>query len=366
MTLSLSQAYRQMLASGPRTGLQWLLFLLLLLPSLLYALAVRLRAQLYACNVLSSFRAAVPVIAVGNLTVGGTGKTPVTDLLVKRLATSGLRAAIVSRGYGGTFSGRFARVDSGGGEPALNAIECGDEPWLLARRNPQALVFVARKRRFGLIAAQQAGADVILLDDGFQHLAVLRDLNLLLLDGRVPFGNGRLLPAGPLREPRSAIARADLILLTRSDGRLPAGLDPGVPVLHAQHRLAEQLVSLDGRTIAWVDLVGKKCVAFAGIADPEGFFSLLRQQGVALDITLPLADHQHYDAQVLKRLRQLCENVDLLLTTEKDGAKLAAADLPVACYQVPLEIDIADGAPLDAALDLLVGRIQHDPAETAP
>ncbi|MDT8440429.1 MAG: tetraacyldisaccharide 4'-kinase [Desulfuromonadales bacterium] len=359
------QIYRQMLVHGPRTRLQWLLFVLAWLPSQLYAGLVRLRASLYAGGFFPSFRAAVPVLAVGNLTVGGTGKTPVADLLVKRLHARGVRVAIVSRGYGGRFRGRVARVDGDGGPPVLSAVECGDEPWLLARRNPQTLVFIARKRRFGLVAAQQAGAEVIVLDDGFQHLAVQRDLNLLLLDGRAPFGNGRLLPAGPLREPRRAVARADLILLTRSDGHLPAGLVPSVPVLHARHRLADCLLGLDGRTIAWSDLHGKNGVAFAGIADPEGFFSLLRQQGVALVDTIPLADHQRYDAEVLKRLRQSCENAEFLLTTEKDGAKLVAADLPIVCYQVPLEIDITDSAPLDAALDVLIGRRQHDPAEAA-
>lgn len=202
--------YRRLARNGPDSTAEQLLFAFLLPFSIIYRELIRLRAVLYRWRVFSSYKAPVPVISVGNLAVGGTGKTPVVDYLLKFCLAKGRRVAVVSRGYGGRkHSG--VQIVSGGNGPLLEPEQCGDEPYLLARRNPQALVLVSPKRAQAIQqAVESLGAEVVLLDDGFQHLAVQRDVDIVLLDAQRPFGNGHQLPAGLLREPISALGRGDL------------------------------------------------------------------------------------------------------------------------------------------------------------
>jgi tetraacyldisaccharide 4'-kinase len=296
----------------------------------------------------------VPVISIGNLTVGGTGKTPVTDALVKRLLVKGVRVAVVSRGYGGSYRDEVGCVAKGDGQLLLSAQEAGDEPCLLARRNPALLVYVARKRALGVRAAELAGAQLILLDDGFQHLPVQRDVDVLLLDARAPFGNGQLLPAGPLREPLAALRRASLVILTHA-GPLQPKVPFNGPVLACRHRLGETLRSLDGTPVPWSTLAGKPVLAFAGIARPEDFFAALRAHGVSLQTTLAFDDHQDYRGEQLNRLVQSCQNIKFLITTEKDAVKLEAEWLPCQCLVAPLELVFDAGDELDRVLDEVVG-----------
>jgi tetraacyldisaccharide 4'-kinase len=331
-------AYRRMIDSRPSTLCSWAVFLLLWPLSPLYRLALGLRTLLYRAGLLRSYRAGVPVVSVGNLVVGGTGKTPVTDFIAKHLIVRGLRVAVVSRGYGGQFSGEVGTVAAGDGRLLMAAREAGDEPCLLARRNPALQVFVARKRTRGVRAAEAAGAQVVVLDDGFQHLAVQRDLDIVLLDSRAPFGNGHLLPAGPLREPRRALRRADLLVLTHAQGAGQASLPLAGPAVRCRHRLGDRLLTLTGEERPWSVLDGRQVVAFAGIARPDDFFAALRRRGLTLAATLALNDHQEYAGAQLNRLIQLCDNEKLLVTTEKDAVKLRPEALPGPCLVVPLEL----------------------------
>ncbi len=312
----------------------------------LYGAILGIRASLYRKGVFSSHRAGVPVISVGNIASGGTGKTPTVDYLVKLLLAEGRRVAVVSRGYGVRVEG--VRIVCAGQGPLLPPSECGDEPYLLARRNPGAIVVVAPRRRDGVRAAEEElGADVVILDDGFQHLAVRRDLDIVLLDACRPLGNGRPLPAGILRESPSALARADLFLLTRCPD--PLGADPPLPgeILHSRHALAPRAVSLTGQEVAPASLRGRRGVAFAGIADPPSFFNALEQAGFELADRIAFADHASYGEAQIALLRRAANGADYLVTTEKDGVKLHSAEFAVPCYLMPMDLQIVEAGALE-------------------
>lgn len=344
------QRYLDLMTHGPKGLPDHLIFWGLWPFSYLYGLVVILRSFLYRIGWLASYRAGVPVVSVGNLTVGGTGKTPVVDALVKLLIKRGKKVAVVSRGYRGTFKGKFGRVTPAGGGEVLTPEAAGDEPFLLALKNPDARVYVARKRRFGVAAAEADGAECIVLDDAFQHLAVQRDLDIVLLDARNPFGNGLLLPVGLLREPRRALERADLLMLTHSDS-LGGPLLSESEVVRCRHRLADYLLDGEGQSVPWAHVTGPRCLAFAGIARPEDFFSKLREKGCDLHETLSLADHKEYDPAVLENISKACQDIDILLTTEKDAVKLKGAIFPKPLLTVPLILDFEEFGIVEKLLD---------------
>jgi len=350
--IKLLKIHRKMATQGAQTPWEWLLFCLLLPLSLIYGLISWLRAVVYRQGWLPRYRARVPVISVGNLAVGGTGKTPVVDWLLKEAARQGKRVAVVSRGYGGSYKKKVGVV-ADGTALRLSAAEAGDEPVLLARRNPTAIILVARKRAAGVkYATTRFAVDLVVLDDAFQHHAVRRDLDLVLLDALRPFGNRWPLPAGLLREFPRAVARADLLLLTR------AGADPHIPPLGRQvylsrHQLAEEAYCLDGGSRPLHALRGLKVFAFAGLAAPEGFFTALKQAGLKLEGCLPLADHCRYSGALVDKINALAENCDLLLTTEKDAVKLSHVKFHLPCYQVPMDILIENHAAFKAELHKL-------------
>lgn len=339
--INLESWHRRLVLKGPSSALEQVLLSLLCPLGWLYGLIAALRVACYRRGLFRRYRAAVPVVSVGNIAVGGTGKTPVVDLLVKYFQQQGLHPAVVSRGYGGKNRAAVGIVCRGAG-PLLKAIDCGDEPFLLARRNPEALILVARKRSLGVqLAVEELGADIVILDDGFQHLAVVRDLDLVLLDSRAPFGNGRPLPAGLLREFPSGLKRADHFVLTRcgQHAEIPVSVSP---LWRCRHRLASHGLTLGNERISLDSLKGQRLAAFAGIADPESFFNDLEAAGLTLSVTLALSDHVEYDAALLARLQHLADGVDFLLTTEKDGVKLATESFPTICLQVPVAVDFED------------------------
>ena len=347
--------YLQMTVNGPESFVAWMLYLCLWPLGCLYGVITYLRACAYKTGLFGSYRATIPVISVGNITTGGTGKTPVVDALVKHLSSIGKNVAVVSRGYRGTYSGECARVSPDGQGTLTSAKEAGDEPFLLAVRNPDVDVFVARKRRHGVAAAEAAGVDCVVLDDGFQHLAVARDLDIVLLDGRAPFGNGSLLPAGNLRESRKALGRAGLLLLTHSDEGSVDIANASQPVT-SRHRLADNLVDCEGGIFPWAAIRDKRCVAFAGIAHPEPFFQAIQDKGCQLVGSIPMVDHQEFNADVIRQINGHCKGADYLLTTEKDIVKLAGADFCVPCLAAPLEIEFDDFRIIADALEDVFGE----------
>lgn len=337
------------------TGDRLLLGLLTLL-SFPYAFALRLRAAAYAAGLLRSYRLPRPVVAVGNLTVGGTGKTPMVAWLARWFMARGKRVAVLSRGYGGTEEGNI-RVVADGRTILLTPAEAGDEPYLLAATVPGLMVVIGTDRyRAGSVALEQLNPDVFILDDGFQHLSLERDLNLLLLDCRKPFGNGRTLPAGVLREPVAAAGRADLVVYTRCDGG-PPGQVAGKPCCAASHRLTGVMPLPGGEAQPFTSLVARRGLAFAGIADPSAFFDALEREGVRLLATLAFPDHCHYGEEEIAALCRLREasRADYLITTGKDAVKLLPhlARLGTV-YAAGLEMAFAEPAALETALEKLL------------
>ncbi len=352
------EEYWRGLASGERRGCAaWLLLPVLKVLALPYGLLLRLRAWGYAAGLLRSRRLNHPVISVGNLAVGGTGKTPMTALIARHLLAEGKRVVILSRGYGG--SNRRPRIVSDGETLFMTAAEAGDEPYLLARDLPGLMVVVGANRyEAGRLAERELRPDCFLLDDGFQHLRVQRELNILLLDCRNPLGNGWTLPAGVLRESKSAVGRAELIVLTRCDGgeTFPSGLPAGIPVLTARHRLTG-VVPLDGGECrSFPVLYGERILAFAGIAQPDRFFSGLAEAGLDLVGSLSLPDHADYDDRTIAGIRRSFRNTGAtcLVTTAKDAVKLERYRRQLGkIWVVQLEMALADPTVLESMVDEL-------------
>ena len=279
------------------------------------------------------YRAPVPVVCIGNLTTGGAGKTPMVAALLARLVAQGRAPHVVSRGHGGRFAGPH-RVDS----ERDSHGDVGDEPLLLSAFAP---VWVARDRAAGVRAAAAAGAGLILMDDGFQNSSVVKDRSILMVDAGPGFGNARLIPAGPLREPvAGGLARADAVVLvgTEAERTAAAGRWPGLAGAVAA-RLVPRRTGLS--------LAGERVLAFAGIGRPGKFFATLRAMGAEIVEAVAFADHCDYPPAVLRRLRRraLAEDA-MLVTTEKDAVRLPAGfRREVVVVQVHLEPD--DWAAID-------------------
>lgn len=251
----------------------------------------------------------VPVICVGNINIGGTGKTPTVIALVQLLQAMGVTAHVLSRGYGGKLTGPVQVA-----ERQHTADDVGDEPLLMAAFAP---VWVGRDRAATARAAVVAGAEALILDDGFQDPALRKDLSLVVVDAGRGFGNGRVFPAGPLREPVAAgLARADLILAIGAGAELDAfraATDSPLPLLAA--RLKPLAMGL-----AWP---GQRVLAFAGIGRPEKFFATLRAEGALLLRAEALADHQPLSNALMTRLELEAKALGAqMVTTEKDAVRL--------------------------------------------
>jgi tetraacyldisaccharide 4'-kinase len=355
---SLERFYRNMAegrANGPGARLARTLLGLAAVP---YAGVMAARSRLYAAGVLRSHRLPRPVVAVGNLTVGGTGKTPMTLLVARELMARGRRVAVLSRGYGGALHGQGEHVVADGDRILLGPVEAGDEPYLLASAVPGLMVVIGADRfRAGALAMERLAPDLFLLDDGFQHLRLRRDLNILLLDCRRPFGNGSLFPAGLLREPPSALARADLVVYTRCRGGETLPDVPGIPACRARHCLAGIVPIGGGELHPFAFLAGRRGMACAGIADPGEFFADLERQGLDLTATLPLPDHCRYGEAELATIRRLlmAARADYLVTTGKDAVKLLPhLETLGPVYVAELELELEDPAPLHAALERIL------------
>ena len=258
------------------------------------------------------WRAPVPVICVGNLVAGGAGKTPVVLALLALLAERGLKPAALTRGYGAKVAGPLP-VDP----ERHDAAKVGDEALLLAAAAP---TWLARDRVDGAREAADEGAEVVVMDDGFQNPSLKKDLSLLVIDAEYGLGNGRVMPAGPLREsPASGFARADAVILIGDGplGTITRQLPPGLPVLRAR-------LEPCGRSLA-----GTRVYAFAGIGRPQKFFDSLRRLGAELAGCEAFADHQPYDAATLQRLVAAAAAAGApLVTTAKDAARLGLTAPP--------------------------------------
>jgi len=300
--------------------------------SFVYRLAVTLRMHLYAGGIFRGERLPCKVISVGNITVGGTGKTPVTLYIADLLKRMGLKVAVISRGYGGRAE-KGGGIVSNGETVMMKPDEAGDEPYLMALKLKGIPVLVGRDRvRSGRLALNMFDSDVLLLDDGFQHVRLIRDMDFLLLDAANPFGNGHLLPRGILREPLSQLGRADAFVLTQSETGTtsPEALSDfqriaaGRPIFGGA-RIPDRLVGNgEGETYPLDFLKDRKLLAFSGIARNEGFREMLLELGCDIVEFLSFPDHYYYSDEDLRSIAGLGESLgaEFLITTEKDYVRI--------------------------------------------
>ncbi|MEI6306214.1 MAG: tetraacyldisaccharide 4'-kinase [Deltaproteobacteria bacterium] len=340
---SILPTYWRNLAKGNCYGAIYQLLLALLIPlSLPYTMLQRLRTWLYRAGLLESKRLPRPVVSVGNITVGGTGKTPVITWLASQLIRQEFRVAVLSRGYGGSMEGECVIV-SDGREIFRTAEECGDEPYLLATTVPGLMVVIGSDRhQAGMLAMERLLPDVFLLDDGFQHIRLQRDMNILLLDCERPFGNGWTLPAGLLRESRSSVLRADWIIRTRCrevPKHIP-GLD--IPETDGRHVFRDIVPICGGEPQDITFLQGKRIIAFAGIAEPDCFFDDLRMCGADISSTISLTDHVRYETELVAAILDKLRTSDAVfaVTTEKDAVKLRGLQMPADCQFMAARLDV--------------------------
>jgi len=339
-------------ASGLRTGLIPTLLMFLLVPlSVVYGLVMVCRNALYRLRILRSSSLPRPVISVGNLTTGGTGKTPFVEMLARWLKADRHRPALLSRGYA-----------------TPPGATMNDEARLLARRAVELPHFCGKDRLAqGRKAIADAEADCLILDDGFQHRRLRRDLDLVLIDALIPFGNRQLLPAGTLREPVDSLRRADAIVLTRVGAGPPervesirrslAKVAPSVPVFEADHAPVAWRCGQESHPPEWID--GKSVLTFCGLGNPRGFEETVRHLGARIVATRRFPDHYWYEDADLEALTDAATEAgaERLVTTEKDAARLPAGGHEETVCVLEIEMQMRQG---EAELRQLLHRTLRD------
>lgn len=346
---------------------EWYALFLNLL-SYLYSFAVRLRLYLYEHRIFRNKPLGCLVVVVGNLTVGGTGKTPIVEKFSRTLTERGRKVAILSRGYKSKkepLLKKFWRklshgeeappkIVSDGKRVLLDSEVAGDEPYMLAKNLPGVVVLCDKNRvKAGSFAIRRYGCDTLILDDGFQYLPLKGRLNLLLVDKTNPFGNQHLLPRGILREPIRHLSRASYIFLTKSDGVQDEALlelirehNPRAEIIECAHQ-PQFLQSIEGGKRHSLDILkGARVAAFSGIASPESFENMLRKFGAEIRYNRRFLDHHRFTRSEIKHLydKAFEAKLDMIVTTEKDAVRLfedIKPKLPI--YFLRLEIDILSG-----------------------
>jgi tetraacyldisaccharide 4'-kinase len=322
------------------------------MPSVMYSIVMRVRNICYDRGIIKVHMAGVPVICIGNVTTGGTGKTPLVIWLAEVLRQKGAKCAILTRGYK-TRKGMLS-----------------DEPAILTKSCPDAKVVVNPDRVSGAKKAiEEYGAQVLVMDDGFQHRRLGRDLDIVAVDATCPFGGGMMLPAGLLREPISAIKRAGAVVITRSDQASPMQIhlientvrkaNPTAVIARAVHAPVRAKM-LKGKAVSITELKARKIYAFCGIGNPEGFFGTLRGIGLRLVGTRVYDDHWDYSVEDIKEIfkEATLRGARTILTTQKDWVKTALPAsregegvLPLAYLDIRLEFSDGESKILE-----LVGK----------
>ncbi len=328
--------------------------------SLPYAAAVSARNGLYDRGLIRPEKLPCPVVSVGNLTVGGTGKTPVVVWIARMLRDRGCRPAVLSRGYGGRAKAAV-NIVSDGDRLHMGWREAGDEPVMMAGALHGVPVLTGPKRLLtGRFAATHFGADVLILDDGFQHRSVARDIDIVLVDAVRPFGNGFLLPRGPLREAPRALRRAGILLRTGDAGRCEPLPEEGlVPSFRGVHRPLELVEASTGARTPAETLQGQRVFAFAGIGCPEGFRRSLAALGAEVSSFHAFPDHHPYDRSDMERIHGFARRCKAfrIVTTEKDGVRLAdLPDLRTGISILRIEMEITPSEPF---AELIFSRVAN-------
>jgi len=352
------------LCGFPLTYLLWMI-------SIIYSCGIRLRGCLYKNGLFKTKQLPCKVISIGNITVGGTGKTPMSMFVAETIQQLGYQVAVISRGYKGGAE-KTGGIVSDGRSVFMTPDQAGDEPYLMATKLKNIPVLVGKDRfQAGHQAVDKFQSNVIVLDDAFQHLRLKRNLNLLLFDCASPFGNRYLIPRGPLREPLSALLRADAFILTRSDKPKSHLLDrlhhmDHLPVFKSFHEpylykaVAEtsgdrqpslhHLTSVDGKHIE-----KQNVFAFSGIASHEDFLKTIDFFDCNVVGHLKFPDHHRYRNQDLKKICHMSSNAaaSILLTTEKDYVRITDRFLPLSLDLVVVGIKTAFGPDTKPFIDFL-------------
>ncbi|NLF82378.1 MAG: tetraacyldisaccharide 4'-kinase [Candidatus Gastranaerophilales bacterium] len=349
--------FRKIHYSEPLCGKEKLAALVILplsvVASLFYGIAVAVRNFLYDKGLLKSAKLPAYVISIGNLTTGGTGKTPITAEIANRLTAAGRRVAVISRGYGGKLDINATNIISDGQTVFHTAEQTGDEPFWIAKNAPGTVVITGKNRvASGRLAIEKYNSDVLLVDDGFQHRKLQRDLDIVLIDGARVLGNRLLLPAGALREPVSNIKRADKVIIVNKTGTI----NDCIPCIQEELKrkygiescvcgfVADKIYDIStGETAKEIS----SAVAFAGIAQPESFFSLLEAQGIRLAEKKVFPDHYLYRKEDVEALIETAQSTgaNSIITTEKDAVKIQplisnAPTSQISVYALKLKVDL--------------------------
>ena len=366
---SLVKIIQQKGADQNQPGMVRLLLVFLWCLSKVFQFVVCLRYVFYDIGILRRFPLGCQVISIGNVTAGGTGKTPVPEIFARELTKAGRKVAILSRGYRRKEAPWWQRifknviekpvVVSDGRQILVDAATGGDEPYMLAANLPGVCVLVDRNRvKSGRYAISHFGCDTLLLDDGFQYQRLKHSHEVVLVDSTNPIGNGHMLPRGILREPAKHLKRADVVFITKCSGdqsdvrRLVQRYNPRAEIIECRHapRLLKDVWSREELPLEW--LKGKTLTTLSGIAVPQGFENSLRKLGARVIWCERYADHHRYDAsEIIFALNKTADmHAEALITTEKDAVRFPRLEkTPVPCYYLRVDIEIISGAENFAA-----------------
>jgi tetraacyldisaccharide 4'-kinase len=335
----------------------------------LFGIIVALRNRAYDVKIFATVKTAVPVISVGNITAGGSGKTPLTEYILRYYTGRGIKTGILSRGYKRSTSG--TRIVADGGHLRGTAADCGDEPFQMAKKFPSAVVVVDEDRiRGAQMMIERFHPGCIVLDDGFQHRRIARDLDIVLMDGNSLEGPPALLPAGRFREPLRSLGRAGcIVLLAPADD--VSSMQEIVrkyfhgPVVVARKRPSAVVRIIGGDRAVPASIAGKSAVAFCGIATPESFRSTLGVLNCQVNKFRSFGDHYRYTADELRELKALVDSsgAEIIVTTEKDAARIAGTELENILddrwYYIEIEMALTQG---ETAFYQLLDRIMQKAA----
>ncbi len=343
--------------------------------SSLYGSLMRLRATLYEKNILKARRLPIPVISVGNLSLGGTGKTPHVIEICRFLRKKGVHPAVLTRGYGGK-AGSGPLLVSDGEAIRTTVNRAGDEPWMMASKL-EGIPVVAGSDRYkcGLLAAEELGVSVLVLDDGFQHLGLKRDLDVVLVEAARPLGSGRVFPGGTLREFPDALSRADAVVITKCNevpfNEIPLieetvrSLSNTAPLFRSSYEISNIYHAWTKDTAckgAWEMNDSPGCFCFCGLARPASFYTLLRKKGISISGMLSFPDHHFYSSHDLSRIgnRARETGAGIVLTTEKDFAKIHGGRWPLINRDLGLgvvQVEVKLSPPFYRFIEARLGNI---------
>ncbi len=366
----------------------WLMRCLLRFASFFFWILVQVRLFLFRRRIKTVHYLGTFVVSVGNITAGGTGKTPVVELLSRSLAARGRKCAILTRGYkshdlekpqvwldkNGKRVKRLPKIASDGVTRYLSPLYAGDEPFMLARNLDNVAVLVDKDRvKSGIFAIEQLGSNTLILDDGMQFLKLKHEIDIVLVDCGFPFGTGALLPRGTMREPRASLKRASYIILTKSEGKPQ---DELIATIRKYNKVADIIVTnhapvlleniFTGEQLPLEALKGKYVACLSGIARPESFENLVEALGANVEIRRSYPDHYWFDQEDLDAFVERCAEraMDMIITTEKDAVRfLRPGEMDVPIYFLRIHIDILQGQEKwDAMIDRICGLGAPQPA----